>query len=85
MDHIVSEEQRNFQAAQLHHLILHFTDVFTGHGVKNRPDLTLLNHVADRLFRVIRSDADQTQLADFLINRHFREQFVDEFIACFRG
>ncbi|MNS65683.1 hypothetical protein D3C72_988590 [compost metagenome] len=85
MDHVVGEEKRNFQAAELHHLVLHFADIFAGDGVKNRPDLALLDHLADRLFRVIRPDADETQLADFFIDRHFSEQVRDEGVAGFRG
>ncbi|MNP19989.1 hypothetical protein D3C76_1125440 [compost metagenome] len=85
MHHVVGEEERNFQAAELHHLILHFTDIFAGDGVENRPDLALFDHLADRLFRVIRADAYQTQLADFFIDRHFGQQVGNEGVTGFRG
>ena len=58
VQHIVSKEERNFQAAQFHHLILHGADILTGYGVENRPNLPVFDHLADRLFRIIRADAD---------------------------
>ena len=76
MQHIVGKEQRDLQAAKLHHLILHHTDIRAGNGVKNRPHLTVLDHFTDRLFRVIRANAYQTQLADFLVHRHFFSRSV---------
>ena len=84
MHHVIGEEQRNFQAAEFHHLILHFADIRAGDGVKNSPDLPVFDHLADGLFRVIRANADQTQLANFLIDRHFLEQFRDKRVPGFR-
>ncbi|SAI23721.1 Uncharacterised protein [Enterobacter cloacae] len=73
MHHVVGEEQRNFQAAQFHHLILHFADILAGNGVKNGSYLPVFDHLANGFFRVIRADAYQAQLADFLIDRHLFE------------
>ena len=58
VEHVIGEKQRNFQAAEFHHLILHSADIMAGHGVKNRPHLTFFDHFADGLFRVIRADAN---------------------------
>ena len=79
--HVIGEEQRNFQAAELHHLILHGANILTRHGVKNCPDLTVLNHVANRRFWRIRSYADQTHLPDFFIKGHFAEQLIHKGVA----
>ena len=73
MHHVISEEQRDFQAAQFHHLILHLADILAGDGVKDGPYLPVFDHLANGFFRVIRADADQAQLADFLIDRHLFE------------
>ena len=85
MQHIVGKEQWDLQAAKLHHLILHHADIRPGDGVKNRPHLTVFDHFADRLFRVIRANAYQTQLADFLVYRHFFQQIGDKGIPRLRG
>ena len=53
-------------------------------AIKDGAYLPVFDHLADGLFRVIRADADQTQLADFLIDRHFLEQFRDKRVPCFR-
>ena len=85
MQHIVGKEQRDFQAAKLHHLILHHADIRAGYGIKNRPHLTVFDHFTDRLFGVIRADAYQTQLADFLVYGHFFQQVGDKGIPRLRG
>ena len=84
MHHVVGKEQGNFQAAEIHHLVLHLADILAGDGIKDGAYLPVFDHLADGLFRVIRADADQTQLADFLIDRHFLEQFRDKRIPRFR-
>ncbi|MNW08503.1 hypothetical protein D3C71_2052940 [compost metagenome] len=58
MHHVIGKEQRDFQAAELHRLILHNTDIRPGDGVEDGANLPLADAVADRLFRVIRADAD---------------------------
>ena len=85
MQHIVGKEQRDLQAAKLHHLILHNADIRTGDGVKNRSHLAHFDHLADRFFRVIRADAYQTQLADFLVHGHFFQQVGNKGIPRLRG
>ena len=84
VQHVIGKKERDFQAAQFHHLILHFTDVLTGNGVKNRAHLAVFDHLADRFFRVIRADAYQTQLANLFIDGHFRQQLGDKRIPRFR-
>ena len=59
VNHVIGEKQRDFQPAELHDLVLHRADIRTGHGIENCPDLAVFDHLADRLFRVIRPDADQ--------------------------
>ena len=58
VEHVIGEKERDFQAAEFHHLILHNADIMAGHGVKNRPHLAFFDHLADGLFRVIRADAN---------------------------
>ncbi len=70
--------------AEFHHLILHRADILAGNGVKNCPNLPVFDHFANGFFRIIRPDANQTQLADFLIDRHLCEQIGDKSVAGFR-
>jgi hypothetical protein len=83
VQHVIGEKQRDFQAAEFHHLILHRADIRRVTVLKIAPP-AFFDHLADGLFRVIRADADQTQLADFFIDRHFLEQFRDKRIPRLR-
>ena len=85
MNHVIGKKQRDFQATELHRLILHLTNILAGHRIKNRPDLTLFNHFANGFFRIIWPYADKTHLTNFFIERHFAQQIGDKSITLLGG
>ncbi|MND36890.1 hypothetical protein D3C80_275590 [compost metagenome] len=79
VDHVIGEEHRNLQATAPG-CVLHRTVLGAGDRVERTADAPRCDFFANHFARHFRADADQAQLADFLVQGHLAHQVGNKYL-----